>query len=302
MPPFDPDQHNLDPGSDSRPSWFARTELPPNGSASAAAFEVRRQAQADTIAWELSTRHELDRVPALVQDFLFGPWSLVLAHVELAGSLGRADAQRYRAAVADLLWSVKRDVSLRSPAEWLQRVPPLLATLREGLEVLGDYDDVHEPFFEGLMTLHRPVLQLRRARSRRDARDSTPADFKETGPAEADQLAADEGEAPLAAAQDADAAPQPGAGATPAVAEAAPAEHVAALVARLEPGQAADLWCDARWLRAQLTWVSSEHSFFLFVSEGGRQHSMTRRSCERLIRAGQLKLLPAGEDRPAIAS
>jgi hypothetical protein len=300
MPPFDSDQRNLHIGGDSRPSWFPKTELPPNQSASAAAFEARRQAHADTIAWELSTRHEFDRVPALVQDFLFGPWSLVLAHVELAGSRGRADAQRYRAAVTDLLWSVKRDVSLRSPAEWLQRVPPLVATLREGLRVLDDYDDVHEPFFEGLMALHRPVLQLRRARSQRDARDSTTAE-EDTRPAEPDGLAANHGEAPLAVTRDAEAAPQPEAGATPQTAEAACVDEPAALVARLEPGQAADLWCDARWLRAQLTWVSSEHSFFLFVSEGGRQHSMTRRSCERLIRAGQLKLVAPGEDRPASA-
>lgn len=299
---FHSDQRKAELGGDSRPSCFPDTEAPLEQRPLAAdAFEAQRQAHADTIAWELSTRHVFDRVPALVQDFVFGPWSLVLAHVELAGSRGRADAQRYLAAVDDLLWSVQRDVSLRSPAEWLKRVPPLLATLREGLSILDDFDDEHEPFFDGLMKLHRPVLQLRRARSQRDARDSVPADFEETQPTEADALPAVGAEAPLATTQRAEALSPSDGGGTPAPNAVAGVEDIAALVARLEPGQAAALWCETRWLRAQLTWVSSEHGFFLFTSEGGRQHSMTRRTCERLVRVGQLKLVSPGDTHPPAA-
>ncbi|UUZ74246.1 hypothetical protein LP415_26175 [Polaromonas sp. P1(28)-8] len=37
-------------------------------------------------------------------------------------------------------------------------------------------------------------------------------------------------------------------------------------------------------MRAQLIWAGTKGTLFMFVSHGGQPHSMTRRSCERLIR------------------
>ena len=36
-------------------------------------------------------------------------------------------------------------------------------------------------------------------------------------------------------------------------------------------------------LRAELVWANPKRTLFMFVSRGGRPHSMTKRSCERLI-------------------
>jgi hypothetical protein len=44
-----------------------------------------------------------------------------------------------------------------------------------------------------------------------------------------------------------------------------------------------DLYSKRQWLRAQLVWASSHATLFMFVSHGGQPHSMTKRSCEKLI-------------------
>jgi hypothetical protein len=54
-------------------------------------FAEERQTQADQIAFELSTRSDLDKVPGLVLDFLFGPWALAMAHAKLADTRNQID-------------------------------------------------------------------------------------------------------------------------------------------------------------------------------------------------------------------
>lgn len=60
-------------------------------------------------------------------------------------------------------------------------------------------------------------------------------------------------------------------------------------LAGLDPGDWVDLYSSRRWLRAQLTWTSTKGTLFMFISQGGQPHSMTKRSCERLIGAGLLR-------------
>jgi hypothetical protein len=156
-------------------AWSSQDHLEddPRGQAvKAMRFAEQRQVEADQIAWELSSRADLESVPPVVQDFLFGPWSLVLANARLTDASHQIDPHGYLAAVSDLLWSVKREVTLRQPAQLFERVPRLVATLRAGLASLGQLPEENEEFFQILMKLHRPVLKLRRARSRRDARES----------------------------------------------------------------------------------------------------------------------------------
>jgi len=57
----------------------------------------------------------------------------------------------------------------------------------------------------------------------------------------------------------------------------------------LRAGHWVDLYSRNRWLRAQLIWASSKGTLFMFVSHGGQPHSMTQRSCERLIRERLLR-------------
>jgi hypothetical protein len=55
-----------------------------------------------------------------------------------------------------------------------------------------------------------------------------------------------------------------------------------------------DLSARRRWLRAQLVWASGKATLFMFVSHGGQPHSMTRRTCERLLRERLLRPVEMG--------
>jgi hypothetical protein len=304
-------------------------------------FAEERQTQADQIAFELSTRSDLDKVPGLVLDFLFGPWALAMAHAKLADTRNQIDPMGFGSVVPDLLWSVKREVTLKRPAKLIEMIPSLLAKLHEGLDLLGQDPRESEPFFEGLMKLHRPVLKLRRLKSQRDAEESgvapldsgsmplepeelpaTPeqrrakaaahpwlardeldaAGFEDTLPTVPGELMPleEEHEQPAAAAVQAAqpieeevdsshaellAAQEASANAAPALAQS-DAER---LLAGLRAGHWVDLYSRRRWLRAQLIWASTRGTLFMFVSHGGQPHSMTKRSCERLIRERLLR-------------
>jgi hypothetical protein len=271
-------------------------------------FAEQRQAEADQIAWTLSSRADLDKVPSVVQDFLFGPWALVLAHARLSERENRVDPEGYTAVITDLLWSVKREVTLKQPAQLFKRLPGLLATLREGLASIGQDPTESEPFFQALMKLHHPVLKLRRARSRQDAKESgsapllpvrapdepetivkKPAEglpwmsareldaagFEETLPTDMADLTEAGSSQPAALEPSAVHAP-----AHPARAAAPDADEV---LSELREGCWVDLYSKRRWRRAQLVWASSKGTLFMFVSHGGRPHSMTQRICRRLI-------------------
>ena len=347
-------------------------------------FAQERQALADKVAWEFSLRSDLERVPAVVADFLFKDWSLVIAHAQLTVTRGQLDPGGYLAVVTDLLWSVKREAVLKEPRRLFEVVPGVLQTLRRGLSMLGKEAHETQTFFDALMRYHDPVLRLRRLRSARDAEasgfirldetssmmmplemESEQAPLERPSPRAAEQpwlgrheLAAagfDEGadadhrsgHAPLGADEglstlmpqdslhpeheaggdagpdtmadglgaDAQAAaggfvpldlPQPSADRAPPVtntaaratgagAEVDEAElaHQRAILERLRTGDWVDLRVRGQWRRAQLSWSSENGSLFMFVSRGGRPHSMTRRTCEKLIRTRHLRPVDA---------
>ncbi|MGA0569810.1 DUF1631 family protein [Variovorax sp. VNK109] len=83
-------------------------------------------------------------------------------------------------------------------------------------------------------------------------------------------------------------------GADGASAPATPAEQQVQLtpsqvIKGLKLGGWVDLYSKENWLRAQLIWASTRRTLFMFESHGGSPHSMTRRSCERLIRTRMLR-------------
>ena len=59
---------------------------------------------------------------------------------------------------------------------------------------------------------------------------------------------------------------------------------VVSVIAVLAPGSLVDLYSHSQWRRAKLVWASGKGSLFMFQSEAGRPHSMTRRSLQRLVR------------------
>mgnify|MGYP000426788649 CR=1 FL=1 len=313
---------------------------------SAMRLAEQRQSLADQVAWELSTRPDLDKVPGVVMDFLFGPWALVIAHAKLTDPSGHNDAGVFGLVVSDLLWSVKREATLKAPAKLFEMIPRMLATLREGLARVGHEPGETQAFFETLEKLHRPVLKLRRAKSQQDATDSEQAalapmedyelpasaeqrkpkaragadvwlarqefddaGFEDTEVTEAGeltpsaglqtealspQLAPDEATGSNMATLEATTDPDNTVPLDPddelinefveAPSEAAQATEPAEVLASLREGSWVDLYSKRRWLRAQLIWASTKGTLFMFTSQGGQPHSMTRRSCERLIR------------------
>ncbi len=272
-------------------------------------FAEERQAGADQIAYDMSSRPDLDKVPGVVLDFLFGPWALVMSHARLVDQSKQIDPQGFGRVVSDLVWSVKPDFTLRHPAKLMEMIPGMLRKLHAGLDLIGQDAREREPFFEILMRLHRPVLKLRRLKSERDAHESgvVPLDSALL-PASPEQrvpkVAAEPWLAPReqdhagfedtlpSGTVDLEEAFEPdlhaGVGALPAAgAESAPAQSEAARVESVLKGLHTGCWVDLfshqHWLRAQLMWASAKGTLFMFVSHGGRPHSMTRRSCERLV-------------------
>ncbi len=300
-------------------------------------FAESRQTQADDIAFDLSQRTDLDGVPGLVLDFLFGPWALVMSHARLADTRNQIDPQGYGGVVPNLVWSAKREMTLKQPAKLIEMIPGLLSKLHEGLNLLGKDPAETAEFFEGLMRLHQPVLKLRRKKSLQDAEESAAAPLEpEEPPATPEQRLAKAAEQPWLARGELEAAgfdhalpsvtdlgalddgtltsgsATLGAGA-PARAEAdsgpvsisgemsghaesthsAPGElaesEATQALGALRAGVWVDLYARRRWRRAQLVWASSKGTLFMFESHGGQPHSMTRRSCEKLIRERLLR-------------
>ena len=331
-------------------------------------FAEARQTQADDIAHELSTRSDLEDVPGMVLEFLFGHWSLAMAHARLCDTRNQVDPGGLRSAVPDLVWSAKPKATIRQPAKLIEMIPGLLGKLHSGLQMLGTDAEECAPFFDGLMKLHQPVLELRRIKSQRDARQSSHARLSdpdadsaspidqipsaESMPATAEQRRAkvaatpwlgkhellDAGfqdtlqtdcndpvpETPERQAAKAPAQLTPGGRADPVepFIDSAPSQTQIAFdasAAMMEPlgpntaddtvealpptdqsaaqaillalraGDWVDLYSRRRWLRAQLTWASTKGTLFMFVSHGGQPHSMTKRSCERLIASRLLR-------------
>ena len=274
-------------------------------------FAEQRQAEADQIAWELGQRSDIQDAPPLVQDFLYGPWSLVMAHARLTDPAKRIDPGGHGTVVTDLLWSVKRQMTLREPARLIEMLPGLLERLRSGLAALGQSPQESEPFFIALEKLHRPVLKLR-AKKRRVDSDFAPLEpepaFEDTEapppPPAAPQQGPWMGPRELDAAGFQDTVPSDhselreadgGFGTPPADATGPLAPNdINAVIAAFREGCWVDLSARRRWLRAQLIWASAKGTLFMFVSHGGQPHSMTRRTCERLLRERLLRPVEMG--------
>ncbi|TFZ01747.1 DUF1631 family protein [Ramlibacter humi] len=275
-------------------------------------FAERRQADAEQIAWDLSHRTDLEGSPALVQDFLFSTWSLVLAHARMSNAAGAVDPGGFLAVVSHLLWSSKRELLLRDPAHAFEVIPRVLVKVREGLTLIGHPEHESASFFSALEKLHRPVMKLR-ARSRQQAWPSPPTlgpvdDELEPAAAQKPRAGEDMWLAPgeLQVCGFNDTVPSDYAPLFPHVDDDAPAqplrdEDAEAIVAALQDGSWVDLYSRQKWRRAQLVWSGTRGTLFMFVSEGRAPHSMTKRSLLRLVATRMLRLVDTGEVvRPAL--
>ena len=285
--------------TDLQATWAAQDALdeePQRKLLDAVQFAERRQQEADVIAGEFRQRSDLEGVHEAVHDFLMGPWSLVVAHARLTQSGRGIDPGGYVAVVTELLWSVKRDLTLHDPAQAFELIPRVLMKLRTGLAMLGQQPAESEAFFVQLEAQHRPVMKLRaRQRHREIAPPERPAVASAPAPARApgepwmapqELHAVGYEEAPST-----EAGGLAGARAVPAAAPAATlAESEAEIILLgLAPGCWVDLYARQQWRRAHLKWASDRRTLFLFVSHSGQPHSMTRRSLQKLVKERLLR-------------
>lgn len=60
-------------------------------------------------------------------------------------------------------------------------------------------------------------------------------------------------------------------------------------------GSWVELMLEGAWVRAQLTWASPMRSLFMFVSRGGKAHSMSKRTMDKLSSQGMIRLVSDGQ-------
>lgn len=307
---------------------------PRNAVVEAMRFAEERQALANQLAYEISQRTDLDLVPAVILDFLYNRWTLVMAHARLKDTKNQLDPGGFGSLVSDLLWSTKHELTLNNPVKLIGLIPSVLRKINEGLEMLGQDGAERQSIFDTLERLHKPVLDLCRTRNRRDWKDGfldarpeapeAPATAEERKPKPAARpwigrealeavgfeepglLAGESGDSQFDSSLFESSSLSPDSGAVPLDSGAAPLDDAPAagpatpagpgveltpsqIIKGLKLGGWVDLHSQKAWLRAQLIWASQRRTLFMFESQNNRPHSMTRRSCERLIRARELR-------------
>jgi hypothetical protein len=201
-----------------------------------------------------------------------------------------------------MLWSTHPELSRKNTSKLTRLVPLLLATLREGLESIHYPATKASAFLEALMGLHQlafrsaPKPKVGEAEARvaavaalrqnlleegnpwvapEEARASNFMDLPES-PSESEEL-------PVASVA---AHTEDGSGAAPL---AEPSVDVP--ISALPLGSWVELSTNGQWTRTQLSWASPHGTLFLFTTAAGATQSMTRRSCDKLVAAGNLRVV-----------
>ena len=65
-------------------------------------------------------------------------------------------------------------------------------------------------------------------------------------------------------------------------------------VAAIPLGAWVEVMLEGQWVRAQLTWASPHRSLFMFVSRGGKAHSMSQRTMDKLRAQGMIRVVSEG--------
>ncbi|MDO9437648.1 DUF1631 family protein [Hydrogenophaga sp.] len=263
----------------------------------------QRNLLAERVATDIRSRSDFRKAPGVVQRFLYGPWSQVVAQARLVEAaapgtqLGQSAAQRYTDLLPDLLWSSQLALASLNRPRLVKIIPGVLRTLREGLDSIDYPREKAEAFFQALMGMHEAAYKTQRNTApaaeenpsvppdmddepwmqRREARDSCLMDDAfpmgappqtTTQPAfvETQRMSRDwaDVKAEISSAQRTSDLP------------------VGTWVDILQDGQA------ARW---QITWASPHGTLFLFTGSDGRSLSMTKRGLERLLEQDRLRVV-----------
>jgi hypothetical protein len=97
------------------------------------------QREAYAIQYTIELRKMLDAVPVHegIREFLFKVWADVLAQSAVLSAPGSEDTRELKQMAADLIWSASAKNSREERNQVLQRLPPLLKLLRQGMARAG---------------------------------------------------------------------------------------------------------------------------------------------------------------------
>jgi hypothetical protein len=256
----------------------------------------QRYVLARKIASDLSEAMEGMDVAGFVRDFLQGPWAQVVAEARLSSG-GVDDPFGYRTLADDLIWSVQKKTARRGRVRRLaQMVPALVTGLRQGLARIDYPQELTAAFFSSLEAIHRAALEEGRnaaLQAAADAAEAAPSRWGEPGAEAADPWLA-ETEAQESGYYSALPESTESAQLNPT---SAPAPAPLGNDAVLRTGTWVELKVESDWVRVQLTWASPHATLFMFTSQGGSAHSMSRRTLDRLRAEGAIRIVA---DRPVI--
>jgi hypothetical protein len=110
--------------------------------------------QRETLAiqYTIELRKMLNEVPVQegVRDFLFRVWADVMATTAVKHGRQGEETKAMSKAAADLIWSASAKVSREERAEVIRRLPPLLKTLRDGMQNAGVPPERQEEYISTL--------------------------------------------------------------------------------------------------------------------------------------------------------
>ena len=262
----------------------------------------RRNVLAEKIARDIASHRDAASVPAVVMDFLCGPWAQVVAQARLEGGTGSANADKYQALISALLWSTHPELTRNNISKLTRLVPLLLSTLREGVETIKYPGTKTATFFESLMGLHQlafrgvdhkiavplqapPGGSVSRKMSIGEDLWVAPEEAKASNFVQLPEESVTPSDADLPLIPEGDLLVDDLSIATTYLtAEILPKDD-------LPLGSWVELLADGQWVRTQLTWASPHATLFLFTSALGTSQSMTRRSRDRLVAAGNLRVI-----------
>ncbi len=269
----------------------------------------QRKLLAEKVAEEFRARPDYPKAPGPVRRFLTGVWALVVAKARIDESerpslqSGDSDAKRYVDILTDLLWSSQLALASQNRPRLVKVIPPVLRTLRQGLDSIDYPREKVEAFFQTLMGLHEAAYKTQRSERPAAPLPAEPAEASEAADPQASVLNPDDADLWMRhqEAQETnfydDSLPE---STQPAFQNTQPmqrdwsdikAEMALRDASSLSVGSWFDLMQEGQVLRVQLTWASPHATLFLFGSASGRSLSMTRRGVDRLIEQDKLRMV-----------
>ena len=252
-----------------------------------------RNLLAERIAQGIEAHPDSAKVPSVVIDFLCGPWAQVVAQTRIRQGAGSAAAEKFEALIPALLWSAHPVLARSSPSKLTRVVPRLLNTLREGLDTINYPGTRTSVFLEALMAIHQQVFRpgaaapvIAEAAQPKVNPPDRNRHLVDGNPWIAPEEAAASNFVELAETVDP----------LPSEAPIAPDMQIVfepetIADADLPLGSWVEIWANGEWVRTQLTWASPHGTLYLFTGVFGTTQSMTRRSRDKLLATGKLRLI-----------